>query len=525
MRQSIVRRATLLLALAASSAGAQSAHVLTPAELQSLDAYVEHAKQQWGSDVPGLSLAIVQGDSVVYTKGYGVREVGKPERVDAHTLFAIGSNTKSMTAALVGMLVDDGKMRWDDAAWTYLPGFRVADPYVSREATIRDLLSHRTDVENNLSVWYRSPLSRAQLLERLRFLKQEGSFRSHFLYNNLMVMTAGEAAAAVAGRPWEELLRQRLFTPLGMRESLTSSRELTPASDVAAPHMQFDGALVAVPHVDASNIGPAGSVYSNAVDMAQYLRLQIGHGVYRGTRLVSDASVAQMRTVTTPIGTWQATVPDSDVTVAGYGLCWLIESFRGHRLIRHNGSIDGYLADMQVLPDDRIGVVVLTNQMTRPLPEAIVNHVLDVALGLRPRDWNGEAVARAKAQDAQVAARARAQQTPQSQSAAGVGPMLPLERYAGTYSDSLRGDVTIRLADGKLVLAYHPGLTATLEPLRYNTFRLAWQRPNVYANGTSLATFTVDDMGRPTDVTVNVMGTFHAAAPSRGARTVSSGQQ
>jgi len=503
--------------LAASSAAAQTrpAHLLTPAQRAALDADIERAMQQY-ADVPGLSVAVVQGDSVVYAKGFGVRERGKPERVSERTLFAIGSNTKSMTSALVGTLVDAGKMRWDDPVWTYLPGFRVADPYVSREATIRDLLSHRVDVENNISAWYRSPLTRAQLVERLRFLKQDASFRSRFLYNNLMVMTAGEAAAAAGGKPWNALIRERLLAPLGMTATLTSSRELTADADVAAPHVPFGGTLVPVPHVDADNIGPAGSVYSNAVDMAQYLRFQIGRGAIGGKRVLSEASIAQIRTLTTPIGAWQATVPDSDVTVAGYGLGWLVESFRGHRAIRHNGSIDGYLAEMQVLPDDGVGVVVLSNQMTLPLPEALANHILDLALGLAPRDWIGQALARDRAQEAQIAAR---QKTAESQRLPNAAPSLPLDRYAGTYADSLRGEIRVAFEEGKLVLRYHAGLAADLEPWQHDTFRAAWRTPNVYALSPMLVTFAVDAAGRATDVSNGLLGTFHAVPRARTAAT------
>jgi CubicO group peptidase (beta-lactamase class C family) len=171
------------------------ARLLTAAQLQELDRYILNAMEAWG--IPGVAVAIVQGDSVMMAKGFGVKELGKPDRVDAHTLFAIGSNTKTTTASLIAMLVDEGKMRWDDPVWKYLPSFRVADPYVSREATIRDLLSHRTDLENDNAVWYGSTLTRAQLIDKLRFLKQESGFRSRYSYNNLMMVVAGEAAARV----------------------------------------------------------------------------------------------------------------------------------------------------------------------------------------------------------------------------------------------------------------------------------------------------------------------------------------
>ncbi|MGH7469055.1 MAG: serine hydrolase domain-containing protein [Longimicrobiales bacterium] len=320
---------------------------LSAQQLSALDTHIEQARQQW--EVPGLAITIVQGDSVVWARGYGVKELGKPERVDENTLFAIGSSGKSMTAAVISMLVDEGKMRLDDQVWMHLPNFRVADPYVSREATIRDLLSHRTDLENADLVWYGAPLTRAQIIEKLRHLKQAASFRSRFMYNNLMLMVAGEAAAAAAGKPWEELVRERVFSPLGMTNSLSNPQELTPQSNVASPHMPVRGKLAVIPHRDTRNIAPAGAQYSSARDMAQYLRFQLGNGAYRGKRIVSESSVAQMRSVITSNGT-PVVISDSSTTGLGYGLGWFTEYYRGHRLLRHGGAIDGMLTEMMFLP-------------------------------------------------------------------------------------------------------------------------------------------------------------------------------
>lgn len=478
---------------------------VTAAQKADIDAYVQRGMQDWG-DVPGLSIVIVIGDAIAYTKGYGVRELGKPDLVDANTIFALGSNTKSMTSAVIGTLVDDGKMRWDDPVWKYLPSFRLADGYVTKEVTMRDLLAHRVDVENNLSSWYRSPLTRTQLLERLRFLRQEASFRSAFMYNNLMYMTAGEAAAAASGQSWNTLVRERLFKPLGMMSSFTSIHELPASGNIAAPHVPFEGKLVAVPHMNADNIGPAGSVYSSATDMGQYLRMQIGNGTVAGKRVLSPAAMMQIRTISSPMGAWQPVVPDSNAFALGYGFGWLIESFRGHRRVRHNGSIDGFLAEMQVLPDDSVGVVVLSNQMTRFLPEAVANHVLDVVLGLKARDWHGEVFARTKATEAQAVARA----TPRPVNS---NAMLPLASYAGVYTDSLRGTVTVKLEGERLIFSYHPGMIAVMEPWQHNTFRLAWRTPNVYSvssNSNYLVTFEVDANNRPVSVTGSVLGTLRA---------------
>jgi CubicO group peptidase (beta-lactamase class C family) len=277
----------------------QSAPILSERQLQDLDRYIEKARREW--EIPGLAVAIVQGDSIVLAKGYGVRELGKIDPVTPHTLFGIGSNGKTFTAALAAMMVDEGKLHWDDPIWKYLPAFRVRDPYVSRHATIRDALSHRTGIAGPLAFYYGSPLTPVQLMDRLRFLDQDSDFRTRLTYSNVMFMVAGEATAAVSGRSWGDLLHERVYTPLGMTESVRSGRRLTGVKDVASAHMsRRDGRLVVVPNIDGESMAPAGAPFSSILDMAQFLRLQLGNGVYRGKRLISEQSITAMRSLVTP---------------------------------------------------------------------------------------------------------------------------------------------------------------------------------------------------------------------------------
>jgi len=482
------------------------APLLTAAQLRTLDEHIETVRQQW--EVPGLAIAIVQGDSVVFAKGYGVKELGKPDRVDERTLFSIGSSGKSMTAAVTAMLVDEGKMRFDDPVWTHLPTFRVADPYVSRHATIRDLLAHRTGVETATGAWYGSPLTRAQLIsQRFRFLQQEVEFRSRMLYNNLMLMTAGEAAAAVAGLTFEELLNRRLFGPLEMTETKVNITEVPAGSNIVAPHMRIDGRFVPIPHRNTQNIGGAGGYYSNVRNMAQYLRFQLGNGTYRGKRLVSERSMAEMRSVNisdlAPV-----ILTDSGATSLGYGMGWFLQYYRGHRVIDHGGSIDGMLAAMTLLPEDQIGVVVLTNRDGHSMHNALVRHVFDVALGLSERDWNGEAWARSQ--------RAR----PSAPAATAAAPMsLPLERYAGVYADSINGTARVTFEGGVLRLNWddRAGFSAKLEPWQYNAFRVVnWENAGVLAPLASTATFQLDSTGRPVRLEIGLLGSFGAVRPRSG---------
>jgi len=398
----------------------------------------------------------------------------------------------------------------------YLPDFRVADAYVSRHATIRDLLAHRTGVDNATGAWYGSTLSRAEVIkQRFRFLPQQLEFRSRMLYNNLMLMAAGEAAAAASGLSFEELLHRRLFTPLGMTSTMVNITEVRPGSNIVTPHREVDGKLVPVPHRNTQNIGGAGGYYSNAHDMAQYLRFQLGNGVYRGKRLVSEPSMAEMRSVNIS-NLAPVLVSDSATASLGYGLGWFLQYYRGHRVLDHGGSIDGMLTAMTLLPEYQIGVVVLTNRDGHSMHTALVSHIFDVALGLSERDWNGQALARS-----QQRGRGQGERGDQQQVSAKAGPpSLPLEGYAGEYADSLNGRMRVTFATGTLRLEWenHPGFTAQLEPWRYNSFRVVhWESAGVLAPLASVATFNLDQSGRPATLEISNIATFGAVRERGGA--------
>jgi CubicO group peptidase (beta-lactamase class C family) len=265
--------------------------------------------------------------------------------------------------------------------------------------------------------------------------------------------------------------------------------------------MTFRGQRISIPHRDASNVGPAGSVYSSVADLAQYLRMHLGNGVYKGKRLISEQSEAQMRTLVSPTGNGPTFRTDTTDSFLGYGLGWYLDDFRGHPTVGHVGAIDGMLSELRMLPNEQVGVVVLTNYQPHSMHPALIHHIFDVVLGLPQRPWDarlrgGEAPAVAMA--AEVARSAHP------------SVWLPLDKYAGTYSDSLNGDLKVSLQDGRLMLTYHPGLTAVLEPWQFNTFLVDWQQASLYSSGQHFATFSVDSNGRPTEVNVNMLGVFRA---------------
>lgn len=405
----------------------------TPLRAQSsdfaaLDAYIESAIRDW--EVPGVAIAIVRNDSVVHARGYGVRRMGEPAKIDERTMFAAASTTKAFTAALVAMLVDEKKMRWDDPATTHLPGFQLYDPYVTRELTIRDLLSHRSGLSRGDLSWYGTQFDRDEVLRRIRFLRPSTSFRSSYGYQNIMYIAASQAAARVAGESWEELVEDRIYTPLGMDETVTSVRQLAGLPNVAQPHAMVAKKLAVVPYRNVDNIAGAGAMNSNARDMAQWIRFQLANGKFGGKQLISPASMREMRTPHTviPLDTVAERV-NPYTNLAAYGLGWVISDYRGHKQLSHGGNLDGMSSVVGMIPDQNVGVVILVNMNSVALPTAIMRRVWDHHLGAPPTDWSNiflklrrDAIARSDSVERKT----------QAERVSGTRPSLPLQRYAGT---------------------------------------------------------------------------------------------
>jgi CubicO group peptidase (beta-lactamase class C family) len=411
-----------------------------PAPLRPLDAYVTRALPAW--EAPGLAIAVVKDGAMIYARGWGVRELGKPDPVDGNTLFAVGSTSKAFTAALLGMLVDEGKVSWDDPVTRHLPGFQLYDPYVTRELTIRDLLTHRSGLSRGDRLWAASGFSREEVLRRERFLKPSWGFRAQYGYQNVMFLAAGELAGRVAGMSWDDAVRQRIFEPLGMVRTRTSVVPLAGMENVATPHERIDEKVTPVPWMNIDNIGPAGSINSSVSEMAQWVRLQLGQGTYGGKKLLEPKTVREMHTL--QMHQRPSETDDSlfatESHLMGYGFAWSLRDYRGYKLVSHGGAIRGMRAQVAMIPEKQVGVVVLTNVAESSLPTAMAYKVLDLMLGAPPKDWSALYLAETKK------ARARAADERQKTVAgrvANTAPTLALEKYAGTYADSLYGSITI----------------------------------------------------------------------------------
>ncbi|MGL3823020.1 serine hydrolase [Sphingopyxis sp. R3-92] len=438
----------------------------TEAALEGLDAYIEGARQAW--QVPGLSIAIVKDDRVVYSKGFGVREKGKADKVDADTVFAIGSATKAFAAAALGMLVDEEKIGWDGAVHDYMPSFELHDPYVTRHVTVRDLLLHRTGVVTNGGLWYGSGFDRKEIIRRLRFQTATLGFRNQYQYQNEMFIVAGEIVPAVTGIGFDRFIAGRIFEPLGMRRTSTSITALKGLANVATPHAMLGGQVIPVEYRMIDNVGGAGVINSSARDMAQWVRLQLGGGRFEGVELIAPATLAEMHSGQIVTGGGAGTT----FKFNEYGLGWGVQEYRGQKVVRHSGAIDGMQSMVTMIPERKLGVVVLTNGLRTKLAAAVELRVLDAFLGGATIDHS----AIMKQADDEAARRAREKGAAARSAAVPAPTRLPLDRYAGVYSSDLLGEVAITLVDGKLKLA-RPLASAMLDHDRADMFMAQWNSP------------------------------------------------
>lgn len=431
-------------------------------------------------NVPGVAIAIVKDGRVVLAKGYGVRKLGDPALVDAHTLFGIGSNTKAFTAAAIATLVDAGKLSWDDPVDQRLKGFQMYDPYVSKEMRIRDLLCHRSGLgvgEGDLML-FNTTLTRDQVVERVRYLKPVSSFRSTFAYSNLMFVVAGQVIARVSGQSWDEYVRREIFVPLGMTETNTSTAGYRAGGDWASPHSYRGGRLRPVAFTNLHTAAAAGAINSSAADMSRWLLLQLDRGRIPGSseRIFSRQASQEMWTQESVVPlNWYGEYVDGLVPqFSGYGMGWFLRDYKGRELIGHPGGVTGFVSRVMLVPRENLGVVILTNAEEGSILDAVLYHILDGYLGGATQDYISAYKAAQTKPGKEAAATTR---QAQGTRAADFEPPLPLARYAGDYADPWYGKVTIRPADGSLRLDFLQTTSgiADLQPWQYDTFEAHWR--------------------------------------------------
>ena len=476
-----------LIALAICGASTVSAQS-TDVRITEFDSYVAQAVKDW--QAPGLAIAVVKDGRVIFAKGYGVKEVGKPAPFDTTTLSAIASTTKAMTAVAIGMLVDEGKVDWDDPVTKYLPSFQLYDPYVTREITVRDLLTHRAGLGNADYLWALADLPASEMMDKLKLIKPAYSLRSDFIYQNVMYIAAGEVVRAASGMPWAKFIQTRIFDPIGMRNSYPT-HDLVPAgANAAVPHWRYGrDTIVAIKRDESKAVGPAGDVWSSVADMSRWMRFLLDSARVGDKRLLKPETFAELfiPQVTVPPDEFYPTMELTKPHWKTYGLGWFQHDYQGRMLNFHTGSLSGFVAIIGLVPDDRFGVYVLSNRDHVEVRHALMYRAIDTFVGTPSRDWSKDLLS---LYDKRRARGDSLRRENEAKRIKGTKPSLQLSKYAGVYEDQLLGRITVSEIGGKLRVDAGPALKGDLEHWQYDRFRARyddrWQ-------GTDLITFTIGD--------------------------------
>jgi len=459
VRQAFCCFATVLVLTLTISAGAP----LPQAGIQGLDAFVESAIKEWR--VPGLAIAAVKDGQVLAAKGFGYRDAEGKLPVTSRTLFAIGSNSKSFTVTVMGMLNDEGKVDWDKPVREYLPDFRLYDPVATEQMTPKDLTCHRSGLPRHDMAWLATGLTRKEMYEKLRYLQPNKPFRSTYQYQNLMFMTAGFLEEKVTGRRWEDLVRERILLPLGMQRSGFSVVDMQKDSDFSFPYGEIDKKVQRIAFRNIDAIGPAGSINSCVEEMIRYVQFHINLGKAADKQLLSEKSARQMQTPQMVQPPPQENYPE--LGPSSYGLGLMITTYRGHKLVLHGGGIDGFISQMAWAPDDKTGVVVLSNfSGNNPVPDLVMRYAMDRLLGLEPVDWSGRIrEQQKKGEKAGEEARKRAA----AEKKTGTSPSHPLSDFAGVYEHPAYGKAEVQTSGSGLQIRM-VGFTVPLEHFHYDIF-------------------------------------------------------
>lgn len=453
-----------------------------PEELRDFPEFVNGLLADWKA--PGMAVAVAKDGEIILSQGFGLRDIGRDLPVTPNTLFAIGSATKAFTTMCLGLLADEGKVDWDTPVKTYLPAFKLHDPFASDRITPRDLVTHRSGLPRHDLMWYGADFPRQEIVERLQYLVPNKDFRTDWQYQNLMYLTAGYLAGVIAGQEWEDLVRGRIFTPLGMNHSNLSVTISQSAEDFARPYQEKDGKAEELPFRVIDAVGPAGAINSCVADMGDWLLLHLNNGRHQGEQFVSERQISQMHAP-------QMVMPSAErfpeLSLPSYGLGWFVSSYRGHTLVEHGGNIDGFSALVSMMPREQIGVVVLTNLNGAPLPNLAAYHVYDRLLGLDEVPWN-ERFLKMKAD--QHAAGDKSKEQSVAEQIAGTSPSHPLDAYVGEYANPGYGVTTIDKPGDELTLSYH-AFNGPLRHYHYDTFEYTFELFDQRA----LLTFTTNAKG------------------------------
>jgi len=501
-----MNRIAAAVLIAFSTAGAVFAQEAAPVAAVQAPAYnlkldVERVMKEF--DVPGIAIAVVKDGKVLAAEGFGVRKRGEPAPVDGKTIFEIASNSKAFTAAALAMLVDQGKLSWDDPVIKHLPDFRMYDAYVTAEMTIRDLLTHRSGLglgAGDLMWWPTTNFSTDEIIHNLRYIKPATSFRSSYAYDNLLYIVAGKIIASKSGKTWGETMHEWILKPVGMANTTTSLDENKHFANVSAPHSKINGKAVAVKPMPVANAVGAVGINTNAEDIARWMQVLLDNGKLgqqvsgKDVRLWSDKQAREMWTAQTPmtINTPRAPLAATKPNFYAYGLGFQLRDYQGKLVAMHGGALQGFYTRVLLVPEAKLGIAIFTNAESGPSLNALQYRLMDQYLGVAPTDWIGRIADIDREMQAKEAARVKGESASR---AANSKPSLPLASYEGEYEDVWYGKASIKRVNNKLVLSFAktPDLTGELEHFQHDTFIVRWKERNF--NADAYVTFSLDHDG------------------------------
>ena len=467
-----------------------------PLPVQQVDSLVELVRATF--DVPGIAVGIVKDGALIHAKGYGVRDLNHPQlKVDENTLFGIASNSKAFTGAAIGMLVEEGRLKWDDKVTDFLPDFQLSDPYVTREFTISDLLTHRSGLGLGAGDLMMFPdsntFSRADIIHRLRYLKPVSSFRTQYDYNNNMYIVAGEVIQKVSGMSWEEFIEQRFFTPLGMNKSAASISRVKDRSNMISAHAPVDGKVMPIRMDWSETANAAGGIQSNITDLSKWMMALLNGGQYGdGKRLFSAATLADLWAPQMLLQ-FRGSSP-YNTHFSAYGMGWFLADVKGYKQVSHTGGLAGVVTQVTLIPELQLGIVVLTNQQSGAAFTAITNTIKDAYLGVKGQDRVKQMSDRMK--KAQSDARHTMDDVWATVKAAKTADntTVPAASIAGTYSDAWFGEVVVAEENGRLRLRAmrSPRLRGEMLWYKANTWVVKWDDRSMDADAFAVFNLNAD---------------------------------
>lgn len=432
------------------------------AELEGFEKEIEKIRLDW--KVPGLAIAIVKGDQIIYAKGHGLRDVKNQLPMNADTLMPIGSATKAFTTALMASLVDEGKLAWDKPVRTWIPTFKLQDAIASERISPLDLVTHRSGMPRHDALWYNSNFSRAEMVGRLQYLEANKDFRTDFQYNNTMFLTAGYLTEVVSGQSWESNVAQRLFLPLGMKRANFSVEQTKKDSNFSQPYREEkDGTVQKIVFRTLNNIGPAGSINTSVNELTAWMQLHLSKGKFQGKQVLSPSGINYLHVPRMNMGTTQSKPELIDI---GYTPGWFSDVYRGQLRLHHGGKVDGFSAMVMLLPQANLGIAVLSNLENSPVRDLITRSAIDRLLKLEKRDWSAEALQRKNATKADTQTATEKKKIARKTA---TNPSHSLSEYVGDYEHPGYGTVSITQQDGRLQFELN-GINTPLSHWHYDTF-------------------------------------------------------